>query len=186
MEADFSIELGPDDETLTLPWAAPEGGPRYYDLKRHPDLLRYVVEGQREKELGEFLLAVNSTILETAKCDAWAATELNPEEEIFGASHKFGSYVDFLFSDDEARFSFFRHEDMVKRLIQLLKRAPEIPAAVEFLVRRCYYGPDARDGFYVTFYAFGYGDDEPRARKQWAIALKLAENAIRQATASGR
>ncbi len=47
-------------------------------------------------ELGEFLAAVNSpaSILETAKCDAWSSTEINPEEEIFGAACKFGSYVD--------------------------------------------------------------------------------------------
>ena len=39
-------------------------------------------------ELGDFLAAVNSPagILETAKCDAWASTEINPEEEIFGAA----------------------------------------------------------------------------------------------------
>ena len=182
MEADFSIELGPDDETLSLPWAAPDGGPRYYDLKRHPELLRHIEEAQREKELGEFLLAVNSTILETAKCDTWSTAQLNPEEEIFGAAHKFGSYVDLLFSDDRARSSFPRHEDLAKRLTQLLRRAPEIPAAAEFLVRRCYHGPDACQGFYMTFYVFGYGDDEPRARQQWAIALKLSEHALRQAT----
>ncbi len=179
MEADYAVELGADDETLALPWAAPGNGPRYYDLKRQPDLLLKIEEAQREKELGAFLVAVNShDKLETAKCDAWSTTELNPEEEILGATHKFGSYVDFLFTDDDARFSFPRHEDLARRLTQLLKRVPEIPAAAEFLIRRCYYGEKA--GFYITFYLFGYGDDEARARRQWTIGLKLAENAIRQ------
>ncbi len=181
MDADYAVELGADDATLSLPWAAPDGGPRYYDLKRHPDLMLHVEEAQREKELGAFLAAVNSLdTFETAKCDAWATTELNPEEEIFGATHKFGSYVDLLFSSDHARFSFSPHEDLAKRLTQLLQRVPEIPASAEFLIRRCYYGEKA--GFYMTFYLFGYGDDDARARQQWAIALKLAENAIRQAS----
>ena len=34
------------------------------------------------------------SIVESAKCDAWSTDELTPEEEIFGASHKFASYVD--------------------------------------------------------------------------------------------
>ncbi len=180
MEADYSVELGTDDETLALPWAAPGGGPRYYDLKRQPDLLLNIEEAQRNKELGAFLTAVNSaaSLLETAKCDAWSTTELNPEEEIFGATHKFGSYVDLVFANDDARFSFPQHEDMAKRLTQLLKRVPEIPAAAEFLIRRCYYREKA--GFYITFYLFGYGDDQDRARQQWVIGLKLAENAVRQ------
>ena len=180
MQSDFAVELGRDDETLTLPWVAPEGGPRYYDLKRHPELISHIEEAQREKELGTFLAVLNSptSVLETAKCDAWATTELNPEEEIFGATHKFGSYVDLLFTDEDARFSFPQHEDLAKRLTHLLKRIPEIPAAAEFLIRRCYYGEG--DGFYITFYLFGYGDDEEQARQQWAIGLKLVENAIRQ------
>jgi len=37
-----------------------------------------------------------------------------------------------------------------------------------------------REGFYVTFYLFGYGEDEAQARESWAIGLKLVENAIRQ------
>lgn len=188
MEADYAVELGADDETLALPWAAPEGGPRYYDLKRRPDLLLRLEEAQREKELGEFLAAVNlpASILETAKCDAWATAKLNPEEDIYGAAHKFGSYVDLVFSSDAGRFSFPDHEDLARRLTQLLKRVPEIPAAAEFLIRRCYYGADAREGFYITFYLFGYGEDEQKARQQWTIGLKLVENAIRQVSASPR
>ncbi len=187
MQADFAVELGTGDETLELPWCA-EGGPRYYDLKRQPELLLNIEEARRIPELGEFLAAVNSTasILETAKCDAWFSAEMNPEDEIFGAACKFGSYVDLLFSGQASRFSFPAHEQWAMRITQLLKRVPEIPAAVEFLIRRCLYHGDnqTRDGFYLTFYSFGYGDDEPQARQRWAIALKLVENAIRQMSAA--
>ena len=184
MEADFAVELGADDETLELPWAAADGGPRYYDLKRQPELLLKVEEARRTPELGEFLAVTNSPggILETAKCDTWPSTEISPEEEIFGAAHKFCSYVDLLFSQEASRCSFAEHEQFAKRITQLLKRVPEIPAAAELLVRRCFYraGGDSREGFYITFYLFGYGDDEAQARQRWAIGLKLVENAIRQ------
>ncbi len=181
---DFAVELGPDDETLEIPWAAEPGGPHYYDLKRHPEHLANIEEARRVTELGEFLAAANSpaSIIETAKCDAWLSTEMNPEEEIFRSAHKFGSYVDILFSDEPSRFSFPEHEQLAKRLTQLLKRVPEIPAAAELLIRRCYYHRDEkiRQGFYITFYLFGYGNDEMQSRQRWAIGLKLVENAIRQ------
>ena len=184
MEADFAVELAADDETLEMPWAAGEAGPRYYDLKRHPELLLHIEEACREPSLGEFLVAMNSpaSMVETAKCDTWQSTEMNAEDEIFNAAQKFGSYVDLVFSEDHPRFSFPEHEQFAKTLTQLLKKAPEIPAAAEFLIRRCYYhaGQEVRDGFYITFYLFGYGDDPPQARARWAIALKLVENAIRQ------
>ncbi len=181
MEADFAVELGADDETLELPWAAAASGPHYYDLKRQPELLLNVEEASRVPELAEFLAVMNSPagILETAKCDAWSSTEINPEEEIFGAACKFSSYVDILFSQ-ESRYSFAEHEQFAERVTQLLKLVPEIPAAVELLVRRgCYHvGGEVREGFYITFYLFGYGEDEPQARQRWAIALKLTENAM--------
>lgn len=187
MQADWAVELGSEDETLEVPWAAPDHGPRYLDLKRHPELLLEIDEARRELELGEFLAATNGTasFLETAKCDAWAGTEIQPKEETFGASHKFGSYVDLFFADDR-RYSFPEHERLAKRLSQLLRRVPEIPAAAEFLIRRCYfhYQEETRDGYYITFYLFGYGDEEGQARRQWAIGLKLVENAIRQLSAS--
>jgi hypothetical protein len=187
VEADFAVELGADDETLELPWAAAAGGPRYFDLKRQPELLLNIEEASRVPELGEFLAAMNSpaSILETAKCDTWSSTEINSEEEIFGAAYKFCSYVDILFSREISRSSFAEHEQFAKRITQLLKRVPEIPAATELLIRRCYYhvdhvGEEIREGFYITLYLFGYGDDELEGRQRWAIALKLVENAIRQ------
>jgi hypothetical protein len=184
VQADFGVELGADDDTLELPWAADDGGPRYFDLKREPELLFEVEEAQRLPALREFLAAINSPggFLETAKCDAWFSTEINPEEDIFGPACKFCSYVDILFSETDSRFSFSQNEQLAGRVTQLLKRVPEIPAAAEMIIRRCFYHleNDVRDGFYITLYLFGYGDDELQARQQWAIALKLVENALRQ------
>jgi len=188
MDADFSVELGPEDETLEMPWAGAENGPKYYDLKRHPELLQFIEEARDQPELREFLQAMNSRAIafETAKCDVWASTEMNPAEEIFGASHKYCSYVDLIFTENSARFSLAEHEQFARRLTELLKKAPDLPASAEFLIRRCYYHEDSqtRDGCYITFYLFGYGDDELQARQRWAIAMKLVENAIKQRSAA--
>lgn len=184
MQADFAIELGREDETLEFPWAAPDGGARYHDLKRHPESLSLVEEARRWVELKDFLSAVNAAggSLETAKCDAWGTTDIHPEEEIFGATWKFGSYVDLVFSERSARFSVEDHETLLKQLTALLKRAPEINASAEFLLRRCFYHEEdtVREGLYVTFYLFGFGNDEGHAQQQWGIALKLVSNAIGQ------
>ena len=191
MQADFAVELGAEDETLELPWSSPDG-PRYYDLKNHPELLLEMEEAQRLPELGEFLATTNAAagLFQTAKCDAWASAEIHPEEEIFGAAHKFGSYVDLVFSAEAARVSFSEHEQRARQLVALLQRVPEIPSAAEFLIRRCYYhgsreitSGEVDEGFYITSYVFGYGDDEDDARKRWLIGLKLVENAIRQLSA---
>lgn len=182
MQSDFAVELGRDDDTLEFPWSSPEGGVHYLDLKRHPELLPQIEEARRVPELGEFLSTVNSPscILETVKCDAWASTEINPEEKIFEAAHKFGSYVDLLFFDQKKRFSFPAHEGLAKQLAQAAQLGPEIAASTEFIIRRCYYhmnDEEVRDGFYITFYLFGYGD-KTGAREHWVIGLKFVQNAI--------
>ena len=184
MQVDFAVELGRDDETLEFPWAAPAGGARYYDLKRNPDLLEQIEEARRVAELRDFLISVNSpsSVLESAKCDTWSTSEINPDEKIFHLPWKFGSYVDLLFSNKAARFSFEQHETLLKQLTGLLQRVPEIPDSAEFLLRRCFYSEhDAvREGYYVTFYLFGFGEDEVKARQQWGIALKLVAGALAQ------
>jgi hypothetical protein len=181
VEADYSIELGPDDATLHFPWAAPQPGPMFIDLRANLSSIVEIPEAAKFPELAEFLATLNAptSILQSAKCDVWFTTEITPEDEIFEMGGKFGGYVDLVFTDDK-KFSFAEHEHIAKRVVDLLKRVPEIPSSVELLVRRCYFGE--RDGFYITAYCFGFGAGEEAARRQWAIALKLLENALRQAS----
>jgi hypothetical protein len=197
MDAEFSVELGPSSEepTLEFPWSSGvDGGPCYVDVKRHPELLPLVGEAAQYPELGEFLLALNSrqSWLETAKCDVWATDQLAMEEEDYGAKWKLGSYLDIIFGEERAaaRFSFPAHEDWARSLTQLLKQTPDLPAACEAVVRRCYYHTNAANpaggvggtesGFYLTLYVSGYGHDEPEARRHWGTALRFAADACRQ------
>ena len=187
MDADFSVELGADDDSLEFPWAVEDESLKYYDLKNQPDLLLYISEARDWPELGELLASMNgsSSAFVTAKCDVWSDGELSEAEEIYGASMKLSSYVDVLFAagQGERRFSFEEHERLVRRLCELLSRAPEIPAAAEFAIRRCYFhdGEESvRPGFYVTSYLFGYGDEEAEARQRWGIGLSLVGNTLVQ------
>jgi len=193
MRSEIIVELGPEDDALELPWASADGGQRYYDLKRRPELLLEVREAHDNRELGEFLVTVNASVslVETAKCDTWLTDDLSEAEQVFGAAWKFGSYIDLIFTEREPRFQFEEHEAFAERLAKLLQRAPEISAAAEFIVRRCYYHrgemeSESDAGYYFTFYLSGYGDDEDEARRRWNVGLKLVENALVQLSAQHR
>ncbi len=197
MDATVTVELRAEDAHLEVPWQA--GELRYYDLKRHPELLLELPESHN-REMAEFLTAMNSALsmLETAKCDIWLSDQMEEQEAVYGAGWKFCSYVDLIFGDPKARFDFAGHENFARRIARLLRRAPEIPSAAEFIVRRCRYASEAagaeghpgsseaNEGFYLTFYLFGYGDDEGEARRRWGIGLKVVENALLQLSAMHR
>jgi hypothetical protein len=189
MDADFSIELGREDPVLDFPWKDPAGRIAYVDLKRRPELMAWIEEAEKLPELGEFLRALNSarSMVETAKCDAWTASELSAEEDVYDSSHKFASYVDVVFSNIDARPSFPAHEQFARKMVELLRRAPETPSAAEVCVRRCYFGEEGgvREGFYCTLYVSGYGNDEAGARQNWGVGLKLMGHAILQLSAGG-
>lgn len=188
MEADFSIELCADDPVLDFPWTDPAGKNLYVDLKRQPDSMSQIEEACRFPELAEFLRTANSSrsLVESAKCDAWATTELTIEDEIFDASHKITSYVDLVMTDRGRRLSFPFHEGFVQGLMGLLRKAPEVISSAEVCLRRCFFvdSSPASEGFYCTVYVNGYGSDEAAARMNWAIGMKLVATAILQLSAT--
>ncbi len=194
MDADFSIELGQDDPVLDFPWKDAAGKLVHVDLKRHPELIAHIEEAQTFPELREFLRTLNSarSLVESAKCDVWTTTELSAEEEVYGVSHKFSSYVDLVLSSIDVRLSSLErslliHEQFVRKLVELLRRAPQTPSAAEVCVRRCYLAEDGgvREGCYCTLYVNGYGNDEAGARQNWGVGLKLVGNAVVQLSQAG-
>ena len=191
MDADWSVELGGDDDALEFPWSSPDGSQRYIDLQRQPEGLTEIPEAMRFPELGEFLHAMNQPQSKwlTAKCDVWLDHELGEAEAIHDAKLKLCSYVDLVVGEEAARFSFDRHEHWAKSAARDLSSVEASAVACEFIVRRCWYhtevssvraGDDAETpgegnpvpGFYVTFYLFGFGDNEPQARDRWAQGLR--------------
>jgi hypothetical protein len=186
MLAEWNVELAADDPTLNIPWSSEDGRLRFFDLKRQPELLLEIPEACMHPELAQFLSWANSSDspFETAKCDAWTSRKLETGEEIFGEPCKFGSYVDLLFADPVTRADFSAAEKFVQGLARLLRHAPEMASAAEFTLRRCQdYRVESKthpDCFYITFSLNGYGEDEQQARKRWAIALTMAQNAMIQ------
>ena len=197
MDADWSVELGSDDAALEFPWSSPDGSQRYIDLQLHPDRINEVPEAMRFPELGEFLRAVNQPHSPwiTAKCDVWVDHELGEAEAIHEAKLKLGSYIDLIARAESARFSFERHEQWVKGAARALSTDDGSPTACEFILRRCWYHTETSSlragddtdtpgeanpvpGFYVTFYLFGFGDDEAQARARWAKGLQRVTAAL--------
>ncbi len=196
MDADFSVELGSEDAALEFPWSDPEGRLRYYDLKNQPDLLLYLPEANEYPELGRYLAVLNSagSAFLTAKCDVWSDDHLTEAEAIYEANCRLTCYIDHLFAErgdsaDDPRFSFERHERFAERLVELLGRVPPISAALEVVIRRCYYHLEddpVRPGYSMTFYLSGYGDDASDARQRWGVALDLLRNVMLQLSAEVR
>jgi hypothetical protein len=178
MVVDWSVELGAEDPVLDFPWTA-EDRIQFYDLKADPGLIDQLPEAQTSSELKKFLLRMNADgfPLQTAKCDHWFTQQISEEEEIFGAAFKYGSYVDLLFVESEKQLSFADHEEFASKLCDLLKGAPEIPASVELIVRRCFYA-ESGEGFYFTLYVSGFGETEAQSRQQWSIALTLVQHGL--------
>jgi len=176
MHADFSVELGRDDAALELPWSSTDPAVRYHDLKTHPELLQQIPEAMAYPELGAFLARINAAgfPLATAKCDAWQSRGVTPEEEIFG-DRKFVSYIDLVFEGAAERCSFEKHEAFAKDLCRLLSQAPEIPAAVEVVIRRCYYhGAGALLGVADKAVAAVVGDGDQIEKEFKAEAREVA------------
>ncbi|HUN89155.1 MAG TPA: hypothetical protein VMU28_10215 [Terriglobales bacterium] len=185
MQAEFSVELGADDPTLAVPWSDPEERWRYLDLHANPELVAEIEEAKDFPEMREFLTTVNAAAsnLLSAKCDAWFSREITEEDATFGAPAKFGSYVDVAFRLPAPQTSFAMHEAFALRLVELLRRAPELPASMEAIIRRAHFeDPDGnvREGFYFTLYVTGYGEDAAEAKQACGIALRLAGHATLQ------
>jgi hypothetical protein len=189
MQAEYALEIGPDAPALEVPWRSEDGHLRYFNLRERPELLLEIREAASNPELGRFLSAVNAprSHFQSAKCDVWITDQLTEEEAIFEAKWKFGSYVDLFFTDPAAQGELAAHQETVSRLAKLLHKAPEVSAAAEFVVRSCYYhradDPEASDnGYCITFYLDGYGDDDAEARRRWAVGLELVQHALVQVT----
>jgi hypothetical protein len=187
MQADFSVECAAGDPALEIPWSSEDGTQRFYDLKSKPELLLNIEETYDNRELADFLVALNSdhSPFQSAKCDTWFTDDLDEHDLVFGAPMKFGSYVDVVFTDPAQQLDFAANESIASQLTAMLSRIPDFASAAEFVVRRCYFhrdaSPDDSDqGFCVTIYVSGYGDEDESARKNWTIGLTVVRNALLQ------
>ncbi len=182
MHAEVTVALSQEDDRLEIPWQSDDGALQYFDLRRHPESIFSVEEANGEPALLDLLLYLNGerSILQSAKCDTWLSNEMDVEDEFFGAIWKRGSYVDVVLADAEKQADQQFHLFFAEALTGLLKGAPEIPAAAELVLRACHFHEDQVDGFALTIYLLGYGDDPDEAQQRWVIGLQLIQAALEQ------
>ncbi|HYH01003.1 MAG TPA: hypothetical protein VD837_17890 [Terriglobales bacterium] len=178
MDADWSVEMGHGDPVLEFPWSSDSPGVKFYDLKRHPELLSSVPEAVEHEPIGHFLAAVNdaNSIFQTAKCDVWEETD-RPSGRF-----RFCSYVDVLFANRDRQLSFEAHEKLGRDLVAIVDPVDLNDCSAEFIVRRCFYHfegeSDSHPGLCVTCYVKGFGSASLDARARWAEALAVVCKAL--------
>ncbi len=176
MDAEFSVELGPDDPTLAVPWRSPDGANAYVDLRTHPELIEELSEVRQFPELVEFLRAVNRSRFTSAKCDAWFDQLMDVNDEPYEAKMKCASYVDLYFAEGQRLADFAAHETIALKVIQHLRALEELSARAEIIIRHAFFEGDT--GLYWTVYVFGYGGSVESARGSWQRALGLVQSAL--------
>jgi hypothetical protein len=192
MDADYSVELGPAAPALEIPWADPESGQQFVDLRTESESIDYKVEQITEVRdfpvLRWFLIELNSrdSAWQTAKCDVWTETA-HPEENLYGAEFLHACYVDVVLAEAETspRDSLDFHQRFSKRLARLLEEDDEIEASAEIVIRRCYFHlkgstlEESEAGYCLTLFITGYGASAEDASNHWGLALKLAAECFR-------
>ena len=171
MEADWSVEIGPDLPCIDGSW---EG---FIDLRAAPSAVDSILEATKLPALRAALLALNaaSSQVFTTKCDTWAIEDVDPYE--FGASADqarsgFASYIDIL-ERDAARFaSFTIHEQRVRELTAHLREL-DLPRGRVDCVLRVAFVQD-QSGYGLTLYAAGCGADDASAYASWIQVLAAA------------
>ena len=197
MEADYSVELGPDAPALEVPWTDPEGHSHYVelrgvgglttcDLDRNMDhKMDRIAETRRFPALRRFLADVNSqpSAWQTVKCDAWA-DETEAAENLYHAGFTQSSYVDLVLAEPTAlRGSLEAHQQLAKEMAGALEANESLEAVAEVVVRRCYFhrGTNLEEsdaGYCLTLFLIGYGVSPGEAAECWERTLEFAAGCL--------
>ena len=175
MRIDIGQETDPGDPVLEIPWADPDNPANLYiDVKHRPEAAMELVECRRFPALGQFLLKVNGPAMpfRTAKCDAWATTDLDLEERIaFPLPCKVGSYVDLLIDRADMNSHVEPYQKLGALLAQRLKDSKAF-AQIEIFIRRCLFTLEDRSGYYATVFIHAYGANPQEAESEWTGVIE--------------
>lgn len=193
MEADFSVELGPDAPALELPWQDPDGQVHYVELYCEcgdrdslASKVDRIPEARQFPALRQFLIDVNSqsSAWQTAKCDVWT-DKTAPEENLYGAGFTHNSYVDLALATPNAalRSNLDIHYCAARELAKMMEANEAQDAYAEIVVRRCYFhctdDPDeSDDGYCLTLFLNAYGAAPEAAATCWASTMKFASECL--------
>lgn len=191
MDADYSVELGPEAPALELPWDDPEHRFAYVDLRSEPGAIDRVPEARQFPALRRLLVEVNSpqSAWQTAKCDVWTES-VEAAENLYGAGFSQSCYVDLVLTAHWKlqRESLELHEKLARQIARSLESDETLEASAEIVVRRCYFhdegkakeaAMDASDaGYCLTLYISGFGSSAEEAATRWTRAMGLASECV--------
>jgi hypothetical protein len=173
MEADWSVEVGPQLDVVDADWDG------FVDLRVRPQAVSQIAEAARHQVLADALLALNAaeSPLFTAKCDIWglAENEIDPDEfgAAGGSTHTgMACYVDVLAREPGLYASFPRHEEWAQAVVLRLREYPIQCGRVDLVVRGAHAA--GADGFAISLYAAGCGQDSAAAQSSWEAVLQAA------------
>jgi hypothetical protein len=175
MEADWSVEVGPQRDEIDADWAG------FVDLRAAPAAVERISEGARYQPLRDALTALNAeeSPLLTTKCDVWGLTEGEIDADEFdaaGASQTgMACYIDVLAREPGLYASFARHEAWAQAVVERLRESPIRCGRVDLVVRGARAG--GVEGFGITLYAAGCGCDSAAAQASWESVLRVAVTA---------
>ncbi|HVG27220.1 MAG TPA: hypothetical protein VM865_06415 [Acidobacteriaceae bacterium] len=178
---------------LVIPWADPETGTHFVNLRTEPYDLAEIPEAEQHPPLGRALRALNAvrSPFMTAKCDAWPVSGREgladleplrielvlPEEECSAA---FTSYIDLLWRERGVFASAHHQQDRLDRLSRRAGKLQHPEAALQCVLRPAMLDIDSPlEGFATTLYVTGVAANVDLARQRWASALEDVVDLLR-------
>ena len=194
MLAEWTAACGPDDPTLVVPWADPEAGLRFINLRTDPFDLPEIIETESYPALRRALRALNApaSAFFTAKCDAWTLyaeeggdtlealrLELDIADEEVAFGH--GSYIDLV---PRERTVFASPHTFSGRLDRIVRRATRLPhpyAALELTMRPALVDlKSTLEGYSASLYLTAVASDPTTATSRWEAALEDTVHLLRE------
>jgi hypothetical protein len=193
MLAEWSVECSAEDPVLVVPWKEADGKAVFVDLRANPYDFDAIPEAEQYPALMQALRALNATRspVFTAKCDAWplAGEELQylqlsldegPADAHALLSFGFASYIDLIAGERTLFTSFYKHEQLLRRLTRLAASLDRPTAALDCVLRPAFLDMETpQQGFAFTLYVKALGGDPQAALDEWAAALDAVVALVR-------
>ncbi len=181
MVADWSVEIGPQQPTIVVPWE------QFVDLRTRPWDIALLPEAAGRPALIAALAGWNGrgSPLLTSKCDVWTLDAAGIDADEFDAqptdepgcnacAHGVACYVD-LVANGPAQFTSLAETEAWARRAVLLLRRLSCPGHVELVLREArLFGAE---GFGVTLYTAAAGASPAAAERAWTRVLEAAVEA---------
>jgi hypothetical protein len=146
----------------------------HHNLHADPGAIERIECARRHLPLRNLLnyLNANDSLFSTCGCKAWGAEENDAFEPCV-----FASRVDLIFLREDANFGTGPHENLAKRLSELLEREPGDTLRVELQLAAAEFGGENR-GFCTRILLYAKGNTPGQAELRWGLGLARLQQAL--------